>query len=159
MAFGNLIPWGRGERSPTASQNSLSGLHQEISRLFDDALRQFETPAWNRQWPTMEVEETDQGYLVRAELPGMDEKDIDISFHDGMLVIRGEKLSETRDKDRTVSERYYGKFQRQLALPDVDDAKTSASFNRGVLTIALPRRGDAETRQRRIPINPAQAKH
>lgn len=162
MVLGNLIPWGRGDRTlPTSSgQDSLSGLHREMNRLFDEALRQFDMPAaWNRQWPALEVEDTDQGYQVRAELPGLDEKDIDVSFQDGVLVIRGEKRAVTQNKDRTVSERYYGRFERQIALPDIDESKVTASFDKGVLSIALPRSDAAKTRQRRILINQGATRH
>lgn len=162
MALGNLIPWGRTERTlPTTSgQSPLFSLHREMDRLFDEALRQFDIPtSWSRRWPTLEVEDTDQGYLVRAELPGMDENDIDLSFKDGMLVIRGEKRSETQNKERTVSERYYGQFERQISLPDVDEAKVTASFDRGILSVTLPRSEGAKVHQRRIPINGRSTRH
>lgn len=162
MALGNLIPWGRTERTlPTTSgQSPLFSLHREMDRLFDEALRQFDMPTgWNRRWPMLEVEDTDQGYLVRAELPGMDENDIDLSFKDGLLVIRGEKRFETQNKERTVSERYYGQFERQIALPDVDEAKVTASFDRGILSVTLPRSEGAKVHHRRIPINGRSTRH
>ena len=83
----------------------------------------------------------------------MDEKDIDISFRDGVLTLRGEKRSESQDKGRRVSERYYGRFERRITLGDVDDAQARASFDKGVLTIDMPRSAQAEERVRRIPIN------
>ena len=165
MSLGELVPWGRKDRNLALQDRDrgLTGmgemspflrLHQEMNRLFDDAFRGFETPAlWGRQWPTLEVEETDGGYRVTAELPGLDEKDIDISFSDGVLTLRGEKRSETEDKGRRVSERYYGRFERRIALGEVDDSQARARFDKGVLTIDMPRSARAQERVRRIPIN------
>ena len=165
MTLGELVPWGRKDRnlalrdreSDWAGGGELSPflrLHQEMNRLFDDAFRGFAAPAaWSGQWPSLEVEETDTGYRITAELPGLDEKDVEVSFSDGVLTLRGEKRSETKDKGRHVSERYYGRFERQIALGDVDDTKATATFNKGVLTIELPRSAQAQDRVRRIPIN------
>lgn len=166
MTLGNLVPWTRKDRS-LALQDRGSGypagsefgpflaLHQEMNRLFDDVFRRFETPLAmaGRGWPTLEVQETDDGYRVTAELPGMDERDVEVSFQDGVLIIRGEKRSEGQQNDRTVSERFYGRFERRIALGDVDEEKASASFDRGVLTVALPKAAEAQARARRIPIN------
>jgi HSP20 family protein len=165
MTLGELVPWGRKDRNLAlqdrepgwSSAGELSPflrLHQEMNRLFDDVFRGFATPAaWNSQWPTLEVEETDSGYRITAELPGLDEKDVNVSFSDGVLTISGEKRSESEDKGRRVSERYYGRFERQIPLGDVDDTKATATFNKGVLAIELPRSTQAQERVRRIPIN------
>ena len=165
MTLGELVSWGRKDRN-LALQDREPGwtgsgelspflrLHQEMNRLFDDVFRGFAAPtAWNSQWPSLEVEETDAGYRITAELPGVDEKDVEICFSDGVLTLRGEKRSESRDKGRHVTERYYGRFERQIALGDVDDAKATATFNKGLLTIELPRSAEAQDRVRRIPIN------
>jgi HSP20 family protein len=165
MTLGELVPWGRKDRSLALQDRepgwNASGevspvlrLHQEMNRLFDDVFRGFATPsAWTSQWPSLEVEETETGYRITAELPGVDEKDVEVSFSDGVLTLRGEKRSETKDKGRHVSERYYGQFERQIALGDVDDTKATAVFNKGLLTIELPRSAQAQDRIRRIPIN------
>jgi HSP20 family protein len=164
MTFGDLVPWNRRERG-VADQGGQSGgrelspflrLHQEMNRLFDDAFRGFDLAAPSgRNWPHMELKETDGEYRVLAELPGMDEKDVDVSFRDGVLTIRGEKRAEASDRDRTVSERWYGRFERSLALGDVDEGKASARFDKGVLTVTLPKSAKAQDRTRRIPINAA----
>jgi len=164
MNLGDLVPWNRRERGlaprdrgdawEAATFSPMMRLHQEMNRLFEDAFRGFDTPAlWGRQWPSVEVQETDNGYRVTAELPGLEEKDVDVSFQDGVLTIRGEKRAETENRDRTVSERYYGRFERRLALPDIDDSKAHATFRNGVLTIDLPRVAEAQERIKRIPIN------
>lgn len=170
MSLGDLVPWGRRDRGLAlqdrqpgwSASNDISPfvrLHQEMNRLFDDVFRGLETPmAWGRQWPSLEVQETDGGYRVTAELPGLDEKDVEVSVEDGVLTIRGEKRTENQNRDRTVSERYYGRFERRLNVGDVDEAKIAATFDKGVLTIDLPRSERAADRVKRIPIN-AQTKH
>ena len=157
MAIRDLIPWTRGREVSVRRGEEINPfltLHREMNRLFDDVFRGFEAPSlWNRQWPTLEVEETDHGYRITVDLPGLDEKDVEVSFSDGVLSIRGEKRSEAEDRNRRVSERYYGRFERQIALGDVDDTKATARFDKGVLTIELPRSAEAQDRVRRIPIN------
>jgi len=134
-------------------------LHQEMNRLFDDVFRGFDVPTSQQAWPSLEVQETDNGYRVTAELPGLEEKDVDLSIQDGVLTIRGEKRMAQENRDRTVSERYYGRFERRLSLGDVDEAQVSATFDKGVLTIDLPRSAQAQERSRRIPINADRVKH
>jgi HSP20 family protein len=165
MALSDLVPWNRKDRSlalqDRESDSNRSGgmtpfvrLHQEMNRLFEDVFHSFDVAPW-RQWPNLEVEETDGGYRITAELPGMEEKDVEVSFADGILTIRGEKRSQRQNDERTVSERAYGKFERRLALGDVDDSKAEAKFDKGVLTIELPRAAEARDRVKRIPVKGA----
>jgi HSP20 family protein len=79
-------------------------------------------------WPNVEVTETDTEVKVTAELAGLDEKDVSVELANGMLTITGEKKSETEDKDRVFSERYYGRFERRIPIEDVDEEKVSATF-------------------------------
>src|SRR5690606_20551517 len=82
-------------------------------------------------FPRVEMSETDKEFKVEAELPGMDEDDVELLVSDDVLTIRGEKKSEREDKGRRVSERFYGRFERQIPLPiDVDQDKVSASFKK-----------------------------
>jgi HSP20 family protein len=168
MAIRDLIPWGRQDdesRLPISSQGSgspLLTLHREVNRLFDDVFRGFNLPSLESvgrfTWPQIEVSEADNELRVTAELPGMTEKDVDVSVDDGVLTLRGERKSEKADKESGYSERFYGRFERRIALPsDVDDEKATAKFKDGVLTIALPRSPEA-VRGRCIPIN-AETKH
>jgi len=95
----------------------------------------------------------DREIRITAEVPGMSDKDIELLVDDGVLTLRGEKKSETEDKDRGYSERFYGRFERRIALPSgVDQKAAKADFKEGLLTITLPRTEEAE-RSRRIPIN------
>jgi HSP20 family protein len=130
-------------------------LHREMNRLFDDAFRDFgffggRAP---QAWPHLELTETRDGYRLTAELPGMDEKDIELSLEDGVLTLRGEKRSEHDDSRRGYSERYYGSFSRSIAVGDIDEQRVNATFDKGVLTVTLPRSAEAERRVKRIAIN------
>ena len=161
MAMRDLIPWGRQESPVPApyleeQRTPFGQLRREMDRLFDDFFRAPMLGAeWGRMaaWPSLEVNETDDEVRVTAELPGLDEKDVELTVQDGLLVLRGEKKSESEDRDRGWSERSYGRFERRIALPDgADEAQCEASFRNGVLTVRIPRSAD-KARSRRIPIN------
>jgi len=87
-----------------------------------------------------------------AELPGMEQNDIDLSLHDGMLTLKGEKKSESNGAH--YSERWHGKFHRSLQVgPDLDPERVEASFRNGVLTVTLAKRPEAQRQVKRIPIS------
>lgn len=164
MNVRDLVPWSRGdrERSPAASSGSLSpvvSLHREMNRLFDDMFRGFDdSRLWGGRggWPSMDVEETDKEYRVTAELPGLEERDVEVLLQDGILTVRGEKKIETEARNRTYGERYYGRFERQITLDrEVDDSAVTATFKNGVLTVKVPKNAQAVERAKRIPINTA----
>lgn len=155
----DLIPWGR-SRMPARSEETspFFTLHREMNRLFDDAFRSFGLGRpfadGGLAWPSVEISDDGKEVRVTAELPGLDEKDVEIDIDDGVLVIRGEKHTEIDDKDRRYSERSYGRFERRMALPgDVDEDRARASFKKGVLTVTLPRSERARQNIRRVPIN------
>ena len=105
-------------------------------------------------WPSVEVSEADNRLKVAAEIPGMDEKDVEVLLDDDALTIRGEKKAETEDKERGFSERYYGRFERVIPLPyEVDEGQVEASFKNGVLTVSLPKSPKAQSKARRIAVN------
>jgi HSP20 family protein len=164
MALRDLIPWNNGGRELSMRReeaNPFLTLHREMNRLFDDAFRSFDLAPFasdrffNRTvaWPNIEVSETDKEVEVTAELPGLDEKDVDVQLTNGVLVIRGEKKTETEDKDRRLSERFYGHFERQIPVNDVEEDKVGASFKNGVLTVTLPKSPTAQQKVKRIAIN------
>jgi HSP20 family protein len=99
------------------------------------------------------VSETESEIRVTAELPGMNEKDVKLELANGVLAIAGEKKTENEDKDRLFSERYYGRFERRIPVEDVDEDKISAAFKNGVLTVTLPKIGQAQSKVKRISIN------
>src|SRR3954465_12401063 len=161
MALRDLITWGRDQSSvPSRRGEEVSPfltLHREMNRLFDDVFNNFgalsllgRMPAW----PSVEVVQSDKDIRVSAELPGLDEKDVEGLVDDDVLTIRGEKRAETEDKERRFTERYYGRFERVIPLPfAVEEDKAEASFNNGVLTVTLPRSAKAEDRAKRIAIS------
>jgi HSP20 family protein len=165
MSMRDLIPWGRqSSAAPVQYQNQdnpLVGFRREVDRLFDDFFRgslaslgsSYGLGGSLATWPHVEINETDREIRITAEVPGMSEKDVELLMEDGVLTIRGEKKSETEDKDRGYSERYYGRFERRVVLPsNIDEQGANASFKDGVLTVTLPKSAEPE-RGRRIPIN------
>jgi HSP20 family protein len=167
MAIRDLVPWGRTSATNPAiyrnpDESPFLTLHREMNRLFDDMWRSFDAPlpgfgrtaGWSPSWPSVEISETDKDITVTAEVAGLDEKDIDASLDDGVLILKGEKRAESEDKDRQFSERYYGRFERRIPLPaEVEEDKVSASFKNGVLTVSLPKTPGAQSRAKRIAIN------
>ena len=166
MNMRDLIPWGRNPQT-TPSRYREEGdpfmtLHREMNRLFDDVFRTFDMAPFGLSgstgrmggWPHVEVVESDKDIRVSAELPGMDEKDVEVLMGDGVLTIRGEKKSEIDDKDRAFSERYYGRFERRIPLAwDVEEDKIDASFRNGVLTVTMPKSAQSQPNVKRIAVN------
>jgi HSP20 family protein len=160
MTMRDLIPWGRGRSVPAPrfeDQNSpFLTLHREMNRLFDDFFHGFDWPlpsrfGWSGGWPHVDVGETEKEVKVVAELPGLDERDVDVMLHDGVLTLKGEKRAE--NDGAWYSERWAGRFQRSIPLgPDVDPDKVEASFRNGVLTVTVGKRPEPERAVRRIPI-------
>jgi HSP20 family protein len=102
----------------------------------------------------VEISETDKELRVTAELPGLEEKDIEVVLDDDVLILRGERRSETEDHERQYSERFYGRFERRLPLgTEVEQDKVKAAFASGVLTVTLPKSARAQARSKRIAIN------
>jgi len=158
MNVKDLIPWTRGRDVATREEaNPFLTLHREMNRLFDDVFRGFElTPFASTRgfgWPHLEVSESDKELKVTAELPGLDEKDVQLELSDGTLVIKGEKKTETEDEDRRFSERFYGRFERRIPVEDVEEDKISAAFKNGVLTVTMPKSARARQNVKRIAIN------
>jgi HSP20 family protein len=165
MAIRDLIPWSNRGREMTvprsAEANPFLTLHREMNRLFDNVFRGFDlAPLGNGhfldpavRWPNIEVSETDKEVKVTAELPGLEEKDVQVELANGVLAIRGEKKTETEDKERLFSERYYGRFERRIPVDEIEHDKVNASFKSGVLTVTLPKSPAAQQKVKRIAIN------
>jgi HSP20 family protein len=137
-------------------------LHREMNRLFDNVFRGFDLTPFSRVdsflnrgagWPNIEVSETDQSVKITAELPGLEEKDVQVELANGVLAIKGEKRTESEDKDRLFSERYYGRFERRIPVDDVDEDKVSAAFKNGVLSVTMPKAPQAQSKVKRIAVN------
>ena len=148
-------------------------LREEIDRLFDDFGRGFwrpfgrslfaEEPLFRRELtfpstPAVDVVESEKAYEITAELPGMDEKNIDVKVADGTLTIKGEKQEEKEEKkkDYYLRERSFGSFERSFAIPEgVDADKIDASFKKGVLTLTLPKKPEAQKPAKKIDVKAA----
>jgi HSP20 family protein len=142
----------------------LEGLWREIDRLFEhfgggffrgslfDDDRFGGGQSLFAAMPALDVTETDKAYEITAELPGMDEKSIQVTVADGVLSISGEKRDEKREENKGYYERSFGSFQRSFAVPeDVDPGKIRTTFKNGVLSVTLPKSGDPQMLPRRIP--------
>ncbi|WOJ90129.1 Hsp20/alpha crystallin family protein [Methylocapsa polymorpha] len=138
MPFKSLIPSSGKPR--TAHPFSL--LQNEIDRLFDDFGRGLHGASLGDITPRIDVAETDKSIEVTVELPGLEEKDVQIDFTDDVLTIKGEKKSEKEEKDKNhrISERSYGSFLRAIQLPSgIDPAAIEANIANGVLTVRAPK--------------------
>jgi HSP20 family protein len=162
MAIRDLIPSRMQSTAPSLWRDNewspIGSFRREMDRLFDDFFR---TPTVNRlgdfgtsttSWPTIDVKDRDNELVVTAEVPGMTEKDVELFIDNGILTIRGEKKAEQEEKG--YSERFYGRFERQIPLPtSVDDQNAKADFHDGLLTIHLPKTRGAVEAKKKIPIN------
>jgi HSP20 family protein len=128
-----------------------TNLRDEINRLFDVPFGD-----WNRDteffgWaPAVDVYEDRDSLVVQVELPGMKKEDIDLSFHEGSLIISGERKleSESGDGESSRSERFFGRFQRAIELPKrVDAGGATATYRDGILTVKLPKAEEAKPKQ------------
>lgn len=163
------MPAKAGETSSAPGDwHPLSNLRREVDRLFEDfpfgpwpRSRLFDVePSWRGELslgkaPAVDVAEKEKEYEITAELPGMEERDIDVKFANGMLTIKGEKKEEKEEKkkDYYVSERRFGSFQRSFTVPeDVATNKIDASFKNGILTVVLPKSEEAQKREQKIEI-------
>ena len=142
-------------------ENPLATLHREIDRVFDDVARGDHWPfrvlagTNGKMMPRMDVSETEKEIEITADLPGVDESDVEIKLSNDMLTIKGEKKSEVEksEKDFHLVERSYGLFERTTRLPcEVEADKVRAVFKQGVLKITLPKSHSAKANERKIEI-------
>lgn len=164
MAAESKLPVRREPTSSLAQWNPFESFRREIDRMFDDFVGGF-GPAPFRTLareelpfvssPPVDVVEKDDAFQITAELPGLDQKDVEVKCTDSTLTIRGEKNEEKEEKkkDYYVSERRFGSFQRAFRIPEtVDPAKIEATFKNGVLTLTLPKTTEAQKRARKIDV-------
>ena len=141
---------------------------REMDRLFDD----FSSGFWRgslfdmapsgraeaafRTMPAVDVAETDKAYEITAELPGLDEKNIEVKLANGVLSIKGEKREdkEEKEKDYYRRERSFGSFERSFQVPEgIDTDKIAASFKNGILSVTLPKSAEAQKQAKKIEVN------
>jgi HSP20 family protein len=137
-------------------------LFREVQKTFEDFSRRSPLAGFGSDTlaPKIDIAESKDAIDLTAELPGVDEKDVDVTLADGMLTVRGEKKTERdeQDKDKNwhVLERSYGSFSRIIPLPfDPDPAKVEAKFDKGVLRIHLPKPAEVAKKQQKIEVKKA----
>jgi HSP20 family protein len=159
MANRDLTSWTAGRGLSTYERDPFNTFRRQVDRLFDSfwspgEARSF-APIRPAGWLALDLSETPQAYRVIAELPGIDEKDIEVTLRDNALTIRGEKRDESNggDDDRVYIERSYGRFERTIPFDmEVDADKIQASSRNGVLTVTLPKNPLAKDKSKRIEI-------
>jgi HSP20 family protein len=161
MDLRTLVPWTRMASAPSRrteeGRHPFLSLHRDVNRLFDEFFRGFDAPAgnggaWAAGWPQVDVTDTGKEIRLVAELPGLEEKDIDITLADGVLTLQGEKKAASEESH--YSERWYGRFRRSFQLgPDIDPDKVSATFRNGVLSLTVEKKPQAQATAKRIAIN------
>jgi HSP20 family protein len=160
--------------APAPAPDAWNSFRSEMDRLFDRFGAGFRLPSWRRMFdlepmrsfetsfsftaPAIDVTEDDNTYKITAEVPGLEEKNIDISVSGDMLTLKGEKQQQKEEKDQNyyMSERSYGSFQRSFVLPEgVDSDKIAADLSKGVLTITLTKTAEAQKPQKKIAVKSA----
>jgi HSP20 family protein len=162
----------RAAQTSAAAWQPMESLRQEIDRLFSDfglsSWQPFRGPLAGRPLfrreltlgaiPAVDVIEGEKAYELTAELPGMDEKNVEVKVVNDTLTIKGEKQEEKeeKEKDYYLHERTFGSFERSFDIPEgVDAAKIEASFKKGVLTVTLPKKLEAQKPAKKIEVKAA----
>ena len=154
--------------------DSWAALRAEMDRLFDRFSTGFGLPSFGRWFdfepafptltatqfsvPAVDVTEDEKAYKITAELPGIEDKDLEVTVSGDLLTVKGEKRAEKEEKGTNfyVSERSFGTFQRSFALPEgVDRNGIGAAFAKGVLTVTLPKTVQAQKEQKKIEVKAA----
>jgi HSP20 family protein len=155
MSLRSLIPVGR-ERGVARLSEPFSNLQREINRLFDDFSRGWSAVGWPTTgktpelMPSMNVAESEKEIEITAELPGLEEKDVQVNVADNVLTIKGEKKSEKEEKDKNyrMLERSYGSFSRTLELPaGINPDNIKAALSNGVLKVTVPKPAPAQVKK------------
>lgn len=168
MAMRHLVPFrSRPSQVPARREaqqrDPFTALQQQMNELFQQFHSSFGLAPWSEDlagtWaPMVNVSENENEVKISAELPGLDEKNIDVSISRNALILRGEKSEEEEEKGRNMyrMERKYGSFHREIPLPaDVIADKAEASFKKGVLMVRLPKSKEAQKESKKIKINKA----
>ena len=167
MKVKDLIPWSPSKRGMQQqrgeSRHPVRALQSDVNHVFEDFWRTFNLPmsglldedAGAAAEPNIDVRETDKEIEVVAELPGMDEKDVEVSISDGMLAITGQKESERERKDQgyVLRERSFGRFERVIPLPEgLDLDAVKATFKNGLLTVTIPKTKETQAAVKRVSV-------
>ena len=151
-----IVKWTPQQRAWTPFQDLLT-IQDRINSLFEDTLglkddQALATTTWR---PLVDIFEDDQAIVIKAELPEMDEKDIQIDLDNNLLTIKGDRKLEKEEKKESYHrvERFYGTFQRTFELPaTVDREGISASYDKGVLKVTLPKKEESKPKKVQIEV-------
>jgi HSP20 family protein len=136
--------------------HTLSGLQEQVNRLFETSQGRADNSALTTWAPAVDIYETENELVLKADLPDMNEKDLDIRVENNMLTIRGERKFEQQVKEENYLrvERAYGTFSRSFSLPNtVNTEAIKAEYNHGVLTVQLPKRAEAKPKQVKVNVS------
>ena len=165
--FKNLIPWKNKKETVHKIEDPFMSFPKQMDDMFKYFLREFEMPGlafpslkgFEKGWiknPDVDVNENGKEIRIIADLPGIDEKDLDVLLEGNMLTLKGEKKEEKISKQSKgrVMERHYGSFERRIAVPSdqINVAKINASLKNGVLTVVLPKLKERQENQKKIAI-------
>lgn len=166
MPFRDLLPSIRRKTDVPlryGEEHPFTLIRQEMNRLFDDFFRGFDAAPFGAMRerlrtfsPSLDVKEDDKAITVKAELPGMDEKDIEVLLTENTLTLKGEKKEDKEEKGENYyhMERTYGSFHRVIPLTvDIDAKKVKAAFKNGVLVVTLPKTEGAKVKGKKIPVS------
>ena len=157
----NLTPWRKHTRDTVSSSNLFDNLHEQVDRLFEEFTNGSSWPSPTRlDWdndmaPATDLSETEKFVEVAIDLPGVEEKDIDVTLSENILTVRASRQSEAEDKTKDYHriERSYGSYQRRIPMPcQVLGDDVQASFKKGVLKITLAKAPEARNAQKKIEI-------
>jgi HSP20 family protein len=153
----NIVPWKKNENN--SPFNALETLHREMGRIFDDPffrLPEFSVDTKTKSWtPMLDVKETKDAYLIEADIPGLDKKDLHVSLKNEVLTIKGIRSHEVnKEEDGWVhKERSYGTFYRSVQLPTATGSKEAqASYKDGVLKLSIPKQEPPKETESNIKI-------
>ena len=164
MQIRDLIPWSRagGTPAPAGGDNPLLSLQRDMNRMFDEFWSRFGRPGFGSLdlfgtpgVPRVDVAETEKEIEVTVELPGMTDKDVELSVSSDALTVKGEKKSERKEEQKGyhLSERSYGSFYRTIPLPPGAEAdKAEAEFKNGILTVRLPKSPEVQANTKKIEV-------
>ena len=149
-----LIKWRGNENDPFGD---LLDIQKEMNRLFDTSLVRGSEIGLSHKWsPSVDISDEKDKIIVKADLPGVKQDNLNVDIEDGVLTIKGERKEETEKKEKNYyqSECFHGNFVRSFTLPStVDAAKTKAAYKDGVLEIVLPKKEEAKTKSIKVEIN------
>jgi len=162
----SLIPWRDKPQSLERQEDRFDpfvSFRREVDRMFDDFFSGFGRRAvgspfgpWSTATPSMDLTDNEKEIVVTAEMPGLDEKDFEVTVSGDLLTLKGEKKDENehRNGDAYYMERRFGSFSRSVRLPfEVKDEKVDARYEKGVLTIRVPKPADLQRQARRIDVH------